>query len=62
VRRITRCENHLDDQQTTGRTDRLADVTEDRQAFTVVPVVDDMRKDVGIGASGDMLKEIATRQ
>ena len=50
---------HFDEEQTAGRVHCLADIAKDSQALILVPIVDDVRKDVSIRPSGDVLEEIA---
>src|SRR5437016_7590275 len=59
MRSVAVWQQHFDDGHATGRVHRLADMAEDRKALILVPVVDDVRKNVSICPGGDTREEIA---
>ena len=60
VGRISGRKHHLDDEQTTIWLHLAATVAKDCQALGFVPIVDDMREQVGATAGGDAFEETAT--
>jgi hypothetical protein len=50
----------LHEQQPPIRVDRLSDVVEDRDAALVVPVVDEVVEQVGVGTGREGVEEVAT--
>src|SRR5258708_11609116 len=59
MRSVAGRQHHFDAEKATGRVHRLADMAEDREALTFVPVVDNVRKNVSICSIGNTREEIA---
>jgi hypothetical protein len=59
MRRVAEGQHHFDEEQTTRWVHCLADIAKDSQALILVPIVDDVRKNISICPSGDVLEEIA---
>src|SRR5262245_30689497 len=57
MRRVTRGQHHLHHKQTPVRPPGSADMPENCQALFFAPVVNDMRKDIGVAAGWDPLEK-----
>src|ERR1700677_1772328 len=60
VRNISWREDHLNNQQPSIRLHGFATTAENCQALLIGPIMQDMRQDVGVAASGHRLEEISS--
>src|SRR5579863_5073422 len=59
MRRVARRDDGLNDQEATIRLDGATAATQDGETLVLVPVVDDVRQQVGVAPTGNAVKEIA---